>query len=178
MSHISKLIIVMLFSGMLIFLLGACSDSEVNDRAAQTGDTVSVHYTGTLSDGSQFDTSRERGPRSFVLGGGQMIAGFDAAVQGMKTGEKKTVVIPPDQAYGEHDPDKIVTIDRSQFAEGSQLYVGLQVSLRANNGQTVPGVITEVKPGYVKVDLNHKLAGKELTFEIEMVSITPASETE
>ena len=151
------------------------STSANTGSGAQDGDTVSVNYIGTLQDGTKFDSSYDRGqPLTFVLGSGQMIPGFDAAVHGMKVGETKTVTLPPDQAYGEHLDSRVVTLDRTVFPEGSNLVVGQQVTLTNTSGQQMTGVITALPPGAVTVDLNSKYAGQTLTFEITLESITPA----
>ena len=145
------------------------------NRTARDGDTVSVNYIGTLEDGTKFDSSYDRGePLTFVLGSGQMISGFDAAVHGMKVGETKTVTLPPDQAYGEHQDSLVITMDQNKFPEGTQFAVGQQVTLTSASGQQVPGIIVDIGPGTVTIDVNHRFAGKTLTFEITLESITPA----
>ena len=148
-----------------------------SDRPAQAGDTVVVDYTGTLEDGTKFDSSHDRGePITFVLGTGRMIPGFDAAVIGMNVGEKKTVTLPPEEAYGQPRPDLIVTLDRNQFPADAVLTVGQQVPLQNAAGAQFMATIVDIQPGIVTVDANHELAGKTLIFDIELVSITPAAE--
>ena len=135
---------------------------------AQEGDLVRVHYVGTLDDGSQFDSSRDRGATlDFTIGAGQMIAGFDQSVRGMGVGEIKTVRIEPADAYGEVNPDFFVTVDLSQVPEGVQ--VG-DVLRDPSTGQPVE--VIEVTEDSATIDVNHPLAGETLTFEIEMVEIT------
>jgi peptidylprolyl isomerase len=170
----------LLFAAALLIalaaLLAACGGKSGTDpnRTAQDGDTVAVNYIGTLQDGTKFDSSYDRGqPLTFVLGSGQMISGFDAAVHGMKVGEKKTVTLTPDQAYGQHLDSRVVTLDRSKFPADANLSIGQQVPLTNASGQQITGVITDIQPGSVTVDLNSPLAGKTLTFEITLVSITP-----
>jgi len=164
------LIIVVCF-----FTFTGCSGDKEPTGPAEDGDTVSVHYIGTLENGEKFDSSYDRGePLSFTLGSGQMISGFDAAVHGMMVGEKKTVTIPPEEAYGTYNPNLIITFSPDDFPEGMEITVGMQVPLQSA-GQTFYGTITEITADYVKVDANHKLAGKTLIFEIELVSITPAA---
>jgi peptidylprolyl isomerase len=139
--------------------------NEAGERVAGVGDTVRVHYTGSLDDGTVFDTSRDGDdPLQFVVGGGRMIVGFDNAVRGMAVGETITVQIPPDEAYGEVDPALIVEVPIDQAPEG--LAVGDQVSLSG-----LPAVVTAVTDEAITVDANGRLAGKTLTFEIELVSI-------
>ncbi len=132
----------------------------------QAGDLVSVHYIGTLTDGTEFDASRPRGSTlDFTVGAGQMIAGFDAGVVGMAVGDIKTVTIPPEQAYGLRNDDLIVEIPREQ-AEG-EFNVGDQVIV--GNGQSA--VIIAISDTTITVDANSRLAGETLIFEIEMISI-------
>ena len=157
---------------------GAVINTPGTGPTAKDGDTVSVNYIGTLQDGTKFDSSYDRGqPLSFVLGAGQMISGFDSAVVGMQVGETKTVTLTPDQAYGPHSDSLIITLDRSQFPDGASLSVGQQVPLQNSAGQQLTGVITKLDPGSVTVDLNPPLAGKTLTFQITLESITPGTAT-
>jgi FKBP-type peptidyl-prolyl cis-trans isomerase 2 len=144
----------------------AAPSSGEETRVAQEGDTVSVHYVGTLDDGEQFDASRDRGePLTFVVGAGQMIAGFDAAVRGMAVGETKTVRLEPGEAYGERSDEALIDVPIGQVPEGTS--VGDQ--LFSSTGQTV--TVVAVSADTVTIDANHPLAGESLTFEIEMVSI-------
>jgi len=138
------------------------------DTVAQEGDSVAVHYIGTLDDGTVFDESRPRGSTlDFVVGGGGMIAGFDQGVRGMAEGETKTVRIEPADAYGEYDPEMLFQVDISQVPEGT---TAGDVLVDPNTGSPVP--VVSVEGNVVTLDLNHQLAGETLTFEIEMVSIT------
>jgi FKBP-type peptidyl-prolyl cis-trans isomerase 2 len=133
----------------------------------QDGDLVEVHYDGTLDDGSTFDSSRDRGtPFSFTVGTGQVIAGFDEAVRGLKVGESRSVRIPAEEAYGEWSQDNVVEVP---VGEGQDdVTVGDKVFLNTGQG----AVVLEVKDGTVVLDANHELAGKALTFDIEVLSIT------
>ena len=133
-------------------------------RAANDGDTVHVHYTGTLDDGEQFDSSRGRDPLSFTVGSGQVIGGFDAAVRGLTPGESRTVRIEPANAYGEHDESRIISLPAAE-APG-----GLQARDRMQMGDQ-PVVVSEVTDETVTVDANHPLAGTALTFDVELVSL-------
>jgi len=141
--------------------------------AAQDGDRVSVHYTGTLSDGSVFDSSREKAPLEFVLGAGEMIPGFDKAVRGMKVGQTKTVTLSPDEAYGPYDPELVFMAIRDKL--GLEVQVGQQLRLQTKSGNTVIATVTQVTEENITADANHALAGQSLTFEIELMSIEPAN---
>jgi FKBP-type peptidyl-prolyl cis-trans isomerase 2 len=141
------------------------------DQPAEVGDTVRVDYTGTLEDGTQFDSSFGREPLQFTIGSGQMIPGFDQAIIGMKVGEVKTVVIPSDEAYGPHRDELVVEFNREDLPEGQDPKVGDQVSLQGTGGQIIPATVIEVTESNIKVDANHRLVGKDLTFEIHLVEI-------
>jgi FKBP-type peptidyl-prolyl cis-trans isomerase 2 len=137
----------------------------------KTGDVVRVHYTGTLVDGSQFDSSVGRNPLEFTVGAGQMIAGFDAGVLGMAVGDKKTLQIDPDHGYGQSNPEAIIEFPRTNVPEGMEIEVGMQLNLQNEYGQPVPVVIMEITEDVVIMDANHSLAGKDLIFEVELVEI-------
>ncbi|MBC7721405.1 MAG: peptidylprolyl isomerase [Pedobacter sp.] len=139
------------------------------------GDTIKVHYHGTLNDGLVFDSSTGREPLEFEVGSGMVIAGFDEGVTGMVVGEKRTVNIPSDQAYGPVQEEMIMEFPKSQFPEDMVPEVGLQLSMSNNQGQQFPVTIIEVKEEFVVLDANHPLAGKDLTFDLELVDITPKS---
>lgn len=138
---------------------------------AKSGDTVRIHYTGTLSDGSVFDSSEGRDPLEFALGSGQVIPGFDLAVDGMAVGEKKVSEIPADQAYGPRHDEALQQVPREQIPEEIPLEVGLQLQMQSPTGQVIPVTVTEIGDDTVTLDANHALAGKDLTFAIELVSI-------
>ena len=145
---------------------------------ATGGAIATVHYRGTDTEGNEFDSSHSRGePISFVVGSGQMISGFDSAVNGMTVGETKTVTLTPDQAYGELNPEAKTTFPKSGFPEGVDVKVGMRVPLRAPNGQTLFGILTEDQGETVTIDLNHPLAGQTLQFEIELVEVTTETTT-
>ena len=135
------------------------------------GDVIRVHYTGTLNDGSQFDSSVGRSPLEFTVGAGQMIAGFDAGVVGMSVGEKKTIQIDPDNGYGQKDPNAIIEFPAANVPEGMQVEVGMKLNLQNQYGQPVPVEVIEVKEEVIIMDANHFLAGKDLIFEVELVEI-------
>lgn len=138
---------------------------------AKQGDTVQVHYTGTLNDGTVFDTSQNRDPLEFTVGAQQVIPGFEEAVQGMNPGETKTVTIPSDQAYGERRDDLLLKVDRSQFPDDVEPQIGMQLELRQQNGQSIPVQISKVEQDGITLDANHPLAGQDLTFEITLVNV-------
>lgn len=138
---------------------------------AKAGDTVHIHYTGTLEDGTQFDSSAGREPLEFTVGGGQVIPGFDQAVEGMAIGESKTVNIAPEHAYGEHHAQMVQEVPKSALPDDMEPEVGQALSARNQDGQELRLVVTEVKDDAIVVDGNHPLAGKTLNFDIELVKI-------
>ena len=138
---------------------------------AVNGNTVKVHYTGTLNDGTEFDSSEGGEPLEFTLGARQMIAGFEDAVYGMRVGESKTVTIPPEEAYGLRNEDMIVEVERSALPAGSDPQVGQSLQLTDSSGRRVTAEIIEVGATTVTVDANHRLAGEDLTFQIRVVEI-------
>ena len=142
-----------------------------NMSEAKTGDTVRIHYTGTLPDGSTFDSSAGRDPLEFTLGTGQVIPGFDKAVDGMEQGEKKTVEIEADDAYGQRDPNGLQSFPREKVPEDIPLDIGTRLQLSTPSGQPVMVTVSEVTEEEVVLDANHPLAGQDLTFEIELVEI-------
>jgi peptidylprolyl isomerase len=134
----------------------------------QKGDTISVHYTGRLADGDIFDSSEGREPLKFTVGAGQMIPGFDAAVVGMAQGDKKTVSIAPDQAYGERSDDFLFDFPRANVPEGMEVEEGMQVYLQDNAGNPLPATVVSIGEETLKMDCNHPLAGKTLVFDISI----------
>jgi peptidylprolyl isomerase len=139
--------------------------------AAKSGDSVKIHYTGTLEDGTTFDSSAGRDPLEFSLGSGQVIAGFDEAVTGMEAGEKNTVTIPADKAYGQRNEEMVITAPREQVPPEINPEVGQQLQMAGPNNQPIIVQITEVTDEHIVLDANPPLAGKDLTFDIELVSI-------
>jgi len=135
------------------------------------GDKVKVHYTGTIADGTVFDTSKEREPLEFTLGEGKLIPGFEKAVEGMDVGDSNTVTIPSDEAYGEKKDDMVIDVERSQIPPDIEPEVGQQLQIQQKDGGAIPVVITDVTEQTVKLDANHPLAGEDLTFEIEVVDV-------
>jgi peptidylprolyl isomerase len=157
-----------LLSGIVFFV--GCAGKE-SDTVAKSGDTVKVHYTGTLDDGSVFDSSENREPLEFTLGEGSVIPGFENAVMGLKLGDSVTVTIPAGEAYGEYQDNMLMEIDRAQLPQGLNPEVGMQLQMQQMDGTAVIVVISEVGEDSITIDGNHPLAGKDLTFEIELVEI-------
>lgn len=138
---------------------------------ARQGDTVKVHYTGTLDNGEVFDSSAERDPLEFTLGEGQLIPGFEEAVIGMESGEVRTVRIPAERAYGPHRAEMAVQVSRDHFPDGVQPEVGQMLQVNQENGEQVIVTVTDIEGDAVTLDANHPLAGKDLTFEIRLMEI-------
>lgn len=138
---------------------------------AKYGDTVKVHYTGRLADGTVFDSSLDRDPLQFTIGEGHLIPGFQQAVIGMNPGESKTATIPADEAYGPHREEMVVVVDREQFPRHLRPQVGQQLEIHQADDRTIVVMVTDVTETSVTLDANHPLAGKDLTFEIELVEI-------
>ncbi|MDD4353118.1 MAG: peptidylprolyl isomerase [Candidatus Nanoarchaeia archaeon] len=156
-----KLLIYLIF----VILLSGC----VNKMNIENGDQVSLEYTGTLSDGTVFDSNVGQNALEFTAGAGQMIAGFDTAVIGMSIGQEKTFTLPPEQAYGNKRDELIQNINKSELKEaiGTEPVVGMPLS--ASNGMS--GMITLISNEVVSIDFNHELAGKSLTFTIKILDI-------
>ncbi|GAB4375799.1 MAG: peptidylprolyl isomerase [Salibacteraceae bacterium] len=135
------------------------------------GDNVTLHYTGTLKNGEQFDSSEGREPLSFEAGSGQVIEGFDEAVIGMKADEKKTVTIPADKAYGQVREELVYEVPRSSIPPNIKPEKGMRLVSNLSDGRQIPVTVKEVTDEHVILDANHPLAGEDLTFEIKIVSI-------
>jgi len=138
---------------------------------AKSGDTVRVHYTGKLQDGTVFDSSVTREPFQFTIGAGQVIPGFDRAVTGMEPGQKKSAEIAPEDAYGPHHHEMVVVVPRDQLPEDLTPRVGLHLSVAKDDGGQFGVRITDVSPTTVTLDANHELAGKPLIFELELLEV-------
>lgn len=139
--------------------------------AVKNGDTVALHYTGKLVDGTVFDTSRERAPLTLRVGQKQVIPGFERAVIGMTEGESKTVRIPPAEGFGEHEPAMVVRFDREKIPPEIDVQVGQQLQVQTTAGESLPARVIDASDSDVTLDANHPLAGKTLAFEIELVEI-------
>jgi peptidylprolyl isomerase len=138
---------------------------------AQLGDTVQVHYTGRLVDGTTFDSSAQGDPLEFTLGQGSLIPGFEQAVLGMQPEDSKTVAIPSEQAYGPHRAELLISVERQEFPTDIQPHIGQRLQMTQNDGTPVPVVVTAVTEADVTLDANHPLAGQELIFDITLVAI-------
>jgi len=138
---------------------------------AKSGDTVKVHYSGFLEDGSIFDSSLQGDPFEFTLGESMVLPGFEEAIVGMGSGETKTFNIPSDEAYGPHREELVAVIERTQVPADIDPQVGMNLQLKSPDGNTTSVVITEVSEESIILDANHPLAGKDLIFEIKLVEI-------
>lgn len=134
------------------------------------GDKIKVEYTGTLDDGTVFDTSEGKQPLEFEVGSGQIIKGFDEAVVGMKKGEEKTIKLKPEEAYGQQNPELKKKVPKSQLPQGQEPKPGMMLGIQTPQGQQIPVKIVEVSDQDITIDLNHPLAGKTLNFKIKLVS--------
>ena len=159
----------------IIFFIGflGVSQALADDNAAiKKGDQVSLHYTGTLKDGSVFDSTKKRNkPLKFTAGSGQVIPGFDKAVMGMKKGEEKKFTLEPSEAYGDRKPDLTQIMPRKLLPKNHEPKPGMMLALGTPDGQQIPATITKVTEENVTLDMNHPLAGKVLTFAIKIVEI-------
>ena len=135
------------------------------------GNKIKVEYTGTLDDGTVFDTSEGKKPLEFEVGSGQIIKGFDDAVTGMKKGEEKEIKLKPTEAYGDHNPQLIKKVPRDKLPAGKEPKVGMMLALGTPDGRKFPAKITEVTDKEVTLDLNHPLAGKTLIFKIKVIEV-------
>ena len=140
-------------------------------KQAQDGDTVRIHYTGTLDDGTQFDSSTGRDPIEFTLGSHSVIPGFEEGVKGMEVGEQKRIQIPADEAYGQRNEALVEQIPRQHFPQDMELHVGMHLQAQSPNGESFNVVVTALSEETATLDGNHPLAGESLNFELELVEI-------
>lgn len=140
-------------------------------QQAEQGDTVQVHYTGRLDDGSVFDSSRENEPLEFELGSGRVIPGFESAVEGMSVGDSQEVELDPDEAYGERRDDLVMPVSRDQLPEELDPEVGDALEVQLGSGERTTATVVEADDSSVTLDLNHPLAGRTLNFEVELLDI-------
>ena len=140
----------------------------------KTGDTVLIHYTGTLADGSTFDSSAGRDPLEFTVGSGQIIPGLDSAMPGMEVGETKTVEVACENAYGQPDPNARQAVPRNSIPDDIPTEPGTRLQMQTPQGQVVPVTVIEANEEQVTLDANHPLAGQDLTFKVELVGVDPA----
>jgi peptidylprolyl isomerase len=137
----------------------------------KANDKVSVHYTGKLDDGTVFDSSADKAPLEFTIGAGQVIPGFESGIIGMTVGETKTIKLEPNDAYGDKRPDLIVSVKKAEIPPDIDVQVGQQLQINRPDGQAIPVLVAEITDTEVTLDANHPLAGKTLTFDIELVKI-------
>lgn len=156
---------------LLMLLVAGCAQQQV----AKEGDQVKVHYAGTLEDGTEFDSSIGGEPMEFILGSGQVIPGFDTGITGMAVGEKKTITIVPEDAYGQVRPELVMNVPAASFPEDITPEVGLKLTMQRPDGMPMPITIVGMEGDSVTIDANHELAGKTLTFEVELVEIIAPS---
>lgn len=140
-------------------------------QAAQ-GNTVKVMYTGKLTDGTVFDSSEGREPLEVTLGSGQVIPGFDEALTGMSVGEKKTVEIPMDKAYGDYNPQMVMEVPKDQVPPDLKPEVGQRLQVGGANGEVMMVVVKEISDTHLHLDANPPLAGKDLVFDLELVAVS------
>ncbi|MBI4150895.1 peptidylprolyl isomerase [Candidatus Woesearchaeota archaeon] len=138
---------------------------------AKKGDSVKVDYTGTLDDGTTFDSSNGKAPITFKLGDGEVIPGFENGVEGMSVGQEKDITIPADQAYGEHHEKLVQKVPRDKFPQSADLKKGMLLTMKAPTGQQLMARIAELDETTATLDLNHPLAGKTLHFKVKLVAI-------
>ena len=138
---------------------------------AKPGDAVAVHYTGKLDDGTVFDTSKNRAPLQFVVGERRVIPGFDRAVTGMSPGETKIADVPAEEAYGPRRPELVMDFPRDRVPPDIAAEVGQKLQVQTHDGQAIPAVVIETSDSSITLDANHPLAGRDLTFEIELVDV-------
>ncbi|MBI1415907.1 MAG: peptidylprolyl isomerase [Limimaricola sp.] len=138
------------------------------------GDVVRIHYTGTLDSGETFDSSQGRDPLEFTVGSGQIIPGLDKAIPGMEVGQQKTVEVPCEEGYGAVDPNARQSVPRAQVPDNIPVDPGTQLQMKTPSGQTMPVTVVSSDENEVVLDANHPLAGKTLTFAIELVEIKAA----
>ena len=143
---------------------------------AKQGDSVKVHYHGTLNDGTVFDSTYEESPLDFTIGEGEIIPGFEQAVEGMDEGEKKNITVEPENAYGEYNERGVVQVPRENLPEDIQPEKGMMLQLNTPEDQVVYVTVTEIEEENVTLDANHPLAGKTLNFDIELLQVNPTSE--
>jgi peptidylprolyl isomerase len=144
-------------------------------RQVKKGDKVKVHYHGKLTSGETFDSSSGREPLEFEVGSGSVIKGFDDGVAGMEVGEKKTINIAVDDAYGQRSEDMLIEFPKDRFPGDMKIEQGMQLMMGNGSGQNIPVIVTEIKESSVILDANHPLAGEELIFDIELIDIVGGS---
>lgn len=140
-------------------------------RQAKTGDVVRVHYTGRLTDGTEFDSSQGREPLEFQVGSGQIIPGLEKHVEGMEVGQKSTVTVPAEEAYGARDERQVQSVPRDSLPDDLDLELGSRLTATTREGRQIPLTVIDLDESQVTVDANHPLAGQDLIFDLELVEI-------
>lgn len=153
---------------MLANILGKKGVKNMAENTVENGHFVKVHYTGTFTDGTVFDSSEGKQPLEVLAGKGMLIQGFDDALVGMKEGEEKEVDIPSEQAYGERREELVKEVPKTDLGDGIKPEVGMMLGIKAPTGQVFPATITEVKDETITLDANHPLAGKDLHFKLKV----------
>jgi len=146
-------------------------EKEGEKVVVKKGDRIKVQYTGTLQDGTIFDKSKEGEPLEFTVGSGQIIPGFDKAVEGMKLNEEKKVTLKPENAYGKRDETAIREFPKNSLPENFKPEKGMMLRLQDQTGRAIPGTVTDITENNITIDLNHPLSGKDLTFNIKVIGI-------
>jgi peptidylprolyl isomerase len=170
---------LMLFLVMGLVLINGCGKKEEKQPSekggektiVKKGDRVKVQYTGSLEDGTIFDSSKTGEPLEFTAGGGQIIPGLDEAIEGMKLNEEKKVTVKAQDAYGKRDETLIRELPRNSLPENFKPEKGMVIQLQDQTGRPIPATIIDITENSITVDLNHPLAGKDLTFDIKVVGI-------
>jgi FKBP-type peptidyl-prolyl cis-trans isomerase 2 len=140
-------------------------------QQVKSGDKVKVHYHGRLTNGETFDSSEGRAPLEFEVGSGMVIKGFDEGVTGMSVGDKKTINIPVDEAYGPKSEDMMIDMPKDRFPDDMEIEKGMQLMMSNDSGQNFQVTVSEIKTDSVVLDANHPLAGQDLVFDLELVEI-------
>ncbi|MGI6022038.1 MAG: FKBP-type peptidyl-prolyl cis-trans isomerase [Methanoculleus sp.] len=156
---------------LVLVLVLCCAGCTSVIEQVEPGDTVKVHYTGTFANGTVFDSSAGRGPLEFTVGAGEVIPGFDEGVVGMQVEETKTIHIPADQAYGHHREDLVFLVNPDSISGEESLVIGQQVGMTLPGGQVLVGTVTGISPDGITIDANHRLAGEDLTFTVQLMEI-------
>ena len=170
-ERVAALIALTKVSLMLSLVIGLVLINGCGKKVVKKGDKVKVQYTGSLEDGTVFDSSKAGEPLEFTVGSGQMIPGFDKAVEGMKLNEEKKVTIKAEDAYGKRDEALIMEFPLASLPKNFKPEKGMMIPLQDPTGRQIPGTIIDITENSIIVDLNHPLAGKDLTFDIKVVGI-------
>ena len=145
----------------------------MNELTIGPGVEVTLHFSLTLEDGTQVDSNFDSSPATFAIGDGNLLAGFEEALFGLKAGDEQKFVIPPEKGFGQHNPTNIQTIDRDEFPSDIELQEGLVLSFADAQQSELPGVITAFNDDTVTVDFNHPLAGRNIEFAVKIVDVNP-----